>query len=201
VLCCNAWFTTCTLALVAGQAVELQRGKILASQWSLSKVKTLAALQLQLVLAGLRALKPGGRLVYRSVRLSVCVAGDNAPLPAAATCAKLLSTSHAPVVTGPANSRGCTGGHSTAHARDHNPGVTGTVTGASHVPAACCAVPAQCLPWRMTGWWRQHWPAALRALSPWSPLLLGRQVQPKHQIPTVPIIKCAVPPQQWMPCV
>ncbi len=48
------------------QRAALQpRAGVPAGEWSEAGCKRLADLQLQLLLAGLRALAPGGRLVYR----------------------------------------------------------------------------------------------------------------------------------------
>ena len=48
----------------------VSRGQIPASAWSLKGIKAVATLQLQLLLAGLKALKVGGRLVYSTCSLS-----------------------------------------------------------------------------------------------------------------------------------
>lgn len=47
-----------------------QRGRVPARDWSLLQCRQLAALQLQLLLAGLRALAVGGRLVYSTCSIA-----------------------------------------------------------------------------------------------------------------------------------
>eukprot|EP00775_Hariotina_reticulata_P005229 gene5229-5465_t len=45
-------------------------GQVAASSWSVERCRMLADLQLKLLLAGLRALRPGGRLVYSTCSLA-----------------------------------------------------------------------------------------------------------------------------------
>ncbi|KAF6252428.1 S-adenosyl-L-methionine-dependent methyltransferase [Scenedesmus sp. NREL 46B-D3] len=55
--------------LVVQQAVQ-SGGAVPASSWSRERCKQLAALQLKMLLGGLRALKPGGRLVYSTCSIA-----------------------------------------------------------------------------------------------------------------------------------
>ncbi|KAL6751043.1 S-adenosyl-L-methionine-dependent methyltransferase [Haematococcus lacustris] len=70
---------------VVQQALAAARGQVSASQWSVAGCRALAGLQLQLLLAGLQALRQGGRLVYSTCSLAA-VENDEVVAKALARC-------------------------------------------------------------------------------------------------------------------